>query len=288
MTKPVLMLVDDDEAGLRALEREVEARYGADYRVVAAQGGEVAVDGLRRLRDADEAVALVIADGVVSTTEAVSLLAAARSFFPGAGRVLMTSHEDPEAAMLAVNEVGVDRYLVKPWAPAGDRLHPILEELLTDWQGRALLPYTRVRSVMETEVARIDPDSNLRDAAVIVAGTGAGDVMVVGSAGAFIGVLSEGDILRNALPDFDEILHAGGTLHDAYQLFMGKSHELANKPIMPLVIRDPLVLHPDDHVAKAALVLIDRQIGRLPVVEDDRLVGTLSRANICQAVLGQS
>lgn len=112
--------------------------------------------------------------------------------------------------------------------------------------------------------------------------------MVVDAAGAFFGVLSEGDILRNALPGFDEILNAGGTLHDAYQLFMGKSHELADKPITPLVIRDPLVLHPDDHVAKAAIVLIDRQIGRVPVVEDERLVGTLSRANICRAVLAQS
>ena len=44
-------------------------------------------------------------------------------------------------------------------------------------------------------------------------------------------------------------------------------------------------MHPDDHVAKAATVLIDRQIRLLPVVEDGRLVGTVSRANICRAVV---
>lgn len=285
---PVLLLVVDDEASRLALERDVACRYSTDYRVIAGQPGEAALDLLRQFRDRDEVVALVIADGAVSAAGAVSLLAAARTLHPGAGRVLMTSHGHAEEAMLAVNETGIDRYLVKPLEPAEDRLYPIVDELLADWQARALLPYARVGSVMETEVAKIDPNASLRDAAAAVAATGAGDVMVVDGTGALLGVLSEGDILRNALPDFDEILHAGGTLYDAYQLFMGKSHELADRPITPLVIRDPLVLHPDDHVAKAAIVLIDRQIGRLPVVDNGRLVGTLSRANICQAVLGQS
>ena len=66
--------------------------------------------------------------------------------------------------------------------------------------------------------------------------------MVVDDDGVFVGVLSEGDILRNALPDFDEIVEAGGTLYDAFQLFMRKGRELSDKPIMPLVIRDPLVV----------------------------------------------
>lgn len=128
-------------------------------------------------------------------------------------------------------------------------------------------------------------DSSLRHAAEVVALSGVGDLMVVDDDGAFVGVLSEGDILRNALPDLDEILNEGGTLHDAYQAFMRKSAELSDKPVMPLVIRHPLVLHPDDHVAKAATLLIDRQIRRLPVVDEGRLLGTVSRANICEAVV---
>jgi CBS domain-containing protein len=110
--------------------------------------------------------------------------------------------------------------------------------------------------------------------------------MVIDGEGAFMGVLSEGDILRATLPDFDEILAEGGTLFTAYQLFLRKGQELSDRPIMPLVIRQPLTLHPDDHVAKAATALISRQIRRLPVVENGRLLGTVSRANICQAVVG--
>jgi CBS domain-containing protein len=139
---------------------------------------------------------------------------------------------------------------------------------------------------MDTEVAWIGHGANLRDAAEIVAASGVGDLMVLDEAGSFVGVLSEGDILRNALPDFDEILAAGGTLYSAYQHFVRKSRELSDRPITPLVIVDPLVMDPTDHVAEAATLMIERQIRRLPVVEDGRLVGTVSRANICQAVVG--
>lgn len=288
MTNPALLVVGDDRTELATLELELAGRYGGGHRVVSACGADAAMDVLRSLREHGSTLALVVADGAASVTSAIALLAAARDLFPGVARVLMTSHEHAEEAMLAVNEIGVDRYLVKPWEPAEGRLHPILEELLADWHERASLADTQVRSVMTADVAAIDERATLRDAAAVVARTGAGDVMVVGSRGAFLGVLSEGDILRNALPDLDEILRAGGTLHDAYQLFAAKARELAARSIIPLVIRDPLVLHPDDHVAKAAIVLIDRQIGRLPVVEDHRLVGTLSRADICRAVIGPS
>jgi CBS domain-containing protein len=101
-----------------------------------------------------------------------------------------------------------------------------------------------------------------------------------------VGVLSEGDILRAALPDFDEIVEEGGTLLDAYQVFLRKGRALSEKPIAPLIIREPITLNPDDHVAKAAAVLIGKQIRRLPVVRDGRLLGTVSRANICEAVVG--
>jgi CBS domain-containing protein len=144
----------------------------------------------------------------------------------------------------------------------------------------------RTSASSETRVARIRADSNLHHAAEIVAMSGVSDLMVVDHNGDFVGVLSEGDILRAALPDFDEILEQGGALRDAYQAFLRKGRELSQRPILPLIIREPITLQPDDHVAKAAAVLIGKQIRRLPVLKDGRLIGTVSRANICEAVVG--
>jgi CBS domain-containing protein len=116
--------------------------------------------------------------------------------------------------------------------------------------------------------------------------SGVSDLMVVDDDDKFIGVLSEGDILRTALPDINEILDEGGTLDDAFRIFLEKGKQLAELPIAPLIIREPIVLDPENHIAQAATILVEKQIRLLPVVKEGILVGTVSRADICRAVVG--
>ena len=139
---------------------------------------------------------------------------------------------------------------------------------------------------MTADPTRIRADADLRRAAELVARSGASDLMVVDGDDRFVGVLSEGDILRAALPDRDEVLGEGGTLADAFEIFVRKGGRLRERPIAALVIRDPLVIRPDDHIAAAAAILVDQMIRRLPVVADGTLVGTVSRADVCRAVVG--
>jgi CBS domain-containing protein len=139
---------------------------------------------------------------------------------------------------------------------------------------------------MTARPVRIHHDSSILHAAEVVVLSRVSDLMVVDEENNFVGVLSEGDILRTALPDIDEILDEGGTLDDVYRIFVEKGTQLAELPIAPLVIREPIVLDPDNHVAQAATVLIQRNIRLLPVVRDGKLVGAVSRADVCQAIVG--
>ncbi len=139
---------------------------------------------------------------------------------------------------------------------------------------------------MAVRAVRIRANSSIRQAAETVALSHVSDLMVVGEDDAFKGVLSEGDVLRAAMPDIDEILEEGGSLADAFGIFLAKGRELSDLPIEPLVIEDPIVVAPDDHIARAAVVLVDRQIRLLPVVQDGKLVGTISRADVCRAIVG--
>ena len=143
-----------------------------------------------------------------------------------------------------------------------------------------------VKEFMTIRPARIRQNSNIHHAAEIVALASVSDLMVVDDDDNFCGVLSEGDILRMALPDIEEILAEGGTLDDAFAIFMRKGDELSSLPVMPLIIKEPIVVSPEDHIAKAATVLLDKQIRLLPVVKDGKLVGTISRADVCRAVVG--
>jgi CBS domain-containing protein len=144
----------------------------------------------------------------------------------------------------------------------------------------------RIREAMSNRGARIRAEASMFQAAEAVGLSGASDLMVVDSAGAFTGVLTEGDILRAALPDIGDILAAGGSLEGAFDRFLTKGRDLAALPITPLVIRNPLSVDPDDHVARAAVVFVERNIRLLPVVRDGRLLGVISRADVCNAVVG--
>jgi CBS domain-containing protein len=143
-----------------------------------------------------------------------------------------------------------------------------------------------VKDVMTPRPVRIRYNTNLHQAAETVAMSGMSDLMVVDENNNFVGVVSEGDILRKALPDIDEVLVEGGSLDTAFGIFINKGRNLAQLPLAPLIIHDPIVVDPDDHVAKATVVLIQKQIRLLPVVRDGQLVGTISRSDICRAVVG--
>ena len=144
---------------------------------------------------------------------------------------------------------------------------------------------SKIESFMVLRAVRVHLHSNIKQAAEKVSLSHVSDLMVVDDNEAFVGVLSEGDVLRAAMPDFDEILEEGGSLTEAFGIFLDKGRQLSDLPIEPLVIKEPIIVAPDDHVAEAAVILVNRQIRLLPVVEDGKLVGTISRADVVRAIL---
>jgi CBS domain-containing protein len=126
----------------------------------------------------------------------------------------------------------------------------------------------------------------LHEAAEIVAFSQATELMVVDDDGSFVGVLSALDVLRAAMPDVAEITAEGGTVETAMELFVAKGRTLADAPIEPVVVADPIAVSPEEHIGAAVTIFIDQRIRLLPVVDGGRLVGTISRADACRAVLG--
>ena len=48
--------------------------------------------------------------------------------------MLLTAYADTDVAIKAINAIGLDYYLMKPWDPPAERLYPVLHDLLGDWQ----------------------------------------------------------------------------------------------------------------------------------------------------------
>ncbi len=64
----------------------------------------------------------------------VDFLQQAQEHFPDAKRILLTAYSDTNAAIRAINEVQLDYYLMKPWDPPEEKLYPVLDDQLDEWQ----------------------------------------------------------------------------------------------------------------------------------------------------------
>ena len=133
MTKPTILAVDDDPAVSRAVTRDLRARYGADFRIVRATSGREALSVLAELALRDQAVALVASDQRMPEMTGIQVLEEVRRVSPGAKLLLLTAYADTEVAIKAINDIGLDYYMLKPWDPPEERLYPVIDDLLGDW-----------------------------------------------------------------------------------------------------------------------------------------------------------
>jgi thioredoxin reductase (NADPH) len=134
MAKPILLSVDDDSDVLRAIERDLRSHYGANYRVIASDSPEGALDLLKGLKVRNDGVALILADQRMPRLDGVGFLQEARQIFPGAKRALLTAYADTNAAISAINQANIDYFFMKPWDPPAEHLYPQLDDLLDDWR----------------------------------------------------------------------------------------------------------------------------------------------------------
>ena len=134
MSKPTILTVDDDPQVSAAITRDLASRYGADYRVLRATSGTEALAVLTRLGLRDEPVALIAADQRMPRMTGIELLSQARAHAPGAKFLLLTAYADTDVAIRAINDIGLDHYLLKPWDPPEERLYPVVDDLLDDWR----------------------------------------------------------------------------------------------------------------------------------------------------------
>ena len=145
MTKPVLLTVDDDPEVLNAVERDLRSHYRADYRVVKASSGAQALDAVRQLKQRGAQLALFLVDERMPEMTGTQFLAEAIKIYPDARRVLLTAYADTETAITAINQIGLDHYILKPWEPPSSKLYPVLDDLLSDWFARARPSFDGIR-----------------------------------------------------------------------------------------------------------------------------------------------
>jgi two-component system, sensor histidine kinase and response regulator len=129
-----ILIIDDEPANLRALER----LFRETYDVLIAESGAA---GLELLNHHD--VALLITDQRMPEMTGIELLKKTATLRPRMVRIILTGYTDVDALVEAINCGEVYRYVTKPWAN---------EELLVTVK-RALEHYETIKKRCELESA---------------------------------------------------------------------------------------------------------------------------------------
>lgn len=147
MARPILFLVDDDPDVLQSITRDLRREFGERFRVLSAGSGDEALGALRELKLRGEPVALFVVDQRMPRMTGVEFLERTLELYPGSKRVLLTAYAEIDAAIRAINVVGIDYYLTKPWDPPEEVLYPPLRDLLDDWLAAYRPPFEGVRVI---------------------------------------------------------------------------------------------------------------------------------------------
>lgn len=136
MKFPFIIIVDDDEQVLRAIQRDVRNKYKNEYRISATDSAKEAIELIKELKLKNETVALFISDQRMPEMEGVTFLEKTKEIYPEAKLILLTAYSDTDVAIRAINNLKLDYYLMKPWNPPDEKLYPIIDDLLDEWQAQ--------------------------------------------------------------------------------------------------------------------------------------------------------
>ena len=144
MRKPVLFIVEDNQDLMKQIQRDLERKYGEEYRVITTSSGRDALTNLQQLRHEGARVAIIFVDQLLSDMPVGEILKKARAMFNDAKVAFLTTIGEGEATVDAIKKFHIDDFLTKPCQPPEQNLYPVVNDLLADWEARMSVEGLRV------------------------------------------------------------------------------------------------------------------------------------------------
>lgn len=140
-----------------------------------------------------------------------------------------------------------------------------------------LAPQLSVRELMTESPRSTRADTPLRDAAREMVRSGIGALPVIEADGLLVGMLSERELMRHML----SLASINGSTPRPQS-----GVERARRTVRDVMTRQVLCVSPDQPIAEVASLMTNKDVDRVPVVQEGRLVGFLTRSDIVRKLIG--
>lgn len=151
--------------------------------------------------------------------------------------------------------------------------------------------------VMTRDVVTLSPEMTLEVAAERLVQRGISGAPVVDARGRLVGILSESDILRRLQQIAEENLgkrYLTSRVHALDLLaFLGEREHAAveevyrrlrSSKVSDVMTRHVVAMKPTDSLETVAVAMIEHDVNRLPVVDAERVVGIITRADLARVL----
>lgn len=146
---------------------------------------------------------------------------------------------------------------------------------------------TLAKTVMSKKVINLTPEDSVKKAAKVLVDNDISGAPVVDGNGHLVGLISESDlIMQDVKLRFPTYIH----LLDSF-IFLGSQRHYeetlrraAAAKVGELMRKDVITAGPESDLEEIATLMADKHVGRIPIIEDDKVVGIITKGDIVRTL----
>lgn len=146
------------------------------------------------------------------------------------------------------------------------------------------------KDVMTTKLITIHPETTLREITQLLLDHHISGLPVVDGQGGLVGIVSEGDLMyKEVTTQSPAVLNIIGALihSDGVQEYRETAGNLLELTAADIMTTDVISFSPNTGLQRIGRIMLENHIKRVPIVEGNKLVGIVSRADVIRPLLKQ-
>ncbi len=143
-----------------------------------------------------------------------------------------------------------------------------------------------VKDAMSTDVKTCSKNNTIKEIATIMCFNEISGLPVVDEDNNIVGIVSEKDVLSSMFPDMQDLLDSGGK--PDFEDMENDYKNILNNTVADIMTSTVATVSPDMPVLRAASLMWVYKIRRIPVAENDKLIGILSMGDVHKQIFQET